>query len=443
MKTKQFFSFLLVFIFCGLPLFSSGKVGPPYAIIHCHVVPVTGPHIEDATIIIREGLIETLGPCGKIAVPEDAEIFDAKGLYAYPGLIDAHTKLFLETPRAQTQTQRTSSSTSRSEEKPAWQKTDFMAYDYLKPSESALKKYHKNGITTVLVAPQRGIFAGKSVLLNLNGTNRAPMVLQNPFALHINFTVNRGQYPSSLMGVTSLIRQSFMDANYYNKHKLKHSGSPNGLKRPEYNPFLENLVPFVVHKKPVIFNCANQEDIKRALRIISEFDLNGFISGANEAWRVSSFLKKAKAPLLVSLKFRPPFTSKYNLMGNEIKKKAEEEIYPANAGNLYKAGIRFSLTSHGLTNAGDILKNIRKIIKSGLPKEEALRSLTIVPAEILGLSHVLGTLEKGKIANIILASGEIFEEKSVIRQVFIDGISYEVTPPPKKPEPEKKIPGGE
>jgi hypothetical protein len=207
------------------------------------------------------------------------------------------------------------------------------------------------------------------------------------------------------------------------------------LKRPEYDPYLEALFPFAVKKKPIFFNCANLEDVKRASRFIKEFSLNAYISGANEAWRVGDLVKNMKAPLLVSLNFRPPFTSFFVNQGEEMKKKAEGEIYPANAANLHKQGIKFALTSLGLRNAADVQKNVQKAIKAGLPNEEALKALTIIPAQYLGVVDFLGTLEPGKIANIILTSGKIFGEKTQVRRVFVDGISFEVKQPPKQAKP--------
>jgi hypothetical protein len=153
-----------------------------------------------------------------------------------------------------------------------------MAIKLLKPKKTAVADLHRVGITTVLVAPERGIYAGQSVLLNVNGDKAEPMVIKSPVALHVNFTTASGTYPSSLMGTMAFLRQSFLDTEHYSSHKSQFSKSSRGLKRPEYNPFLEALAPYVVEKSPVFFNCANLEDIKRALGLIKEFKLNGFLT---------------------------------------------------------------------------------------------------------------------------------------------------------------------
>ena len=427
---KKFIFVFLLLAFFGLTISYSARVGPTYAIVNCKIFPVSGPPVENGIIVIRDGLIESLGPQEKISIPEDAEVIKADNMFAYPGLIDAHTNIFLEVKKEEPQRPR-GMFPVQTQEKETKHHPELDALSLLKPKKSTLESLHKIGITTVLVVPEKGIYAGQSVLLNLNGEKAEPMVIKNSFALHINFTTARGAYPSSLMGTVALLKQSFLDAEYYSSCKSRFSRFSKGLKRPEYDPFLEELIPYVVKKKLVVFNCANLEDIKRALRLIKEFKLNGYITGAKEAWRVADMLKKAKTPLLVSLDFKPPFTSVYATQGKELKEKAEKEIYPANASNLHKQGIKFALTSNGVKKPSDILKNIQKAIKAGLPKEEALKALTIIPAQFLGVDDILGSLEPGKIANIILTSEEIFEEKAKVKRVFVDGLSFEIKEPPK------------
>ncbi|MGD9346819.1 MAG: amidohydrolase family protein, partial [Candidatus Aminicenantes bacterium] len=417
MKPIKTFSIVVLSIAVLIACLSFAEFTPTYAIVGCTIFSGKGAEVDKGVIIIRDGLIDAIGPTESISIPEEAEIIEAAGLYAYPGLIDAHSKLMLVTPKP-ARTQRENSAAGM-RDIPGWQTADFMAYEHLVPKKNILEGLRKIGITTICVAPEKNIFAGQSVILNLNSDNKNQMVLENPFGLHINFVTSRGEYPSSLMGTMSVLRQTIFDVEHYDLHTSQYAKSPLGLKRPEFNPFLEILIPYVIHKKPIVFNCANLEDIKRASRLADEFKLNAYISGANEAWRVAGRLKRAKRPLFISLKFTPPFTSKFINQGEDLKKKAEEEIYPANAFNLYREGIAFALTSNGLSKPNDILKNAQQAIKAGLPKDEALKAMTIYPAEALGIDKILGSLEKGKIANIVLTSGEIFGEKTRGRRVFV------------------------
>lgn len=399
------------------------EVGPAYALVNCKIFPVSGPPIEKGTIIIRDGLIEALGYAEKIKIPEDAEIIEAGGLTAYPGLISAHTNLFLEIKQQEQPQTPDEFLSSFSQPSEPQEFPDLQIFKELKPKKQTLESWHKIGVTTVVTAPGRGIFQGQSVVLNLNSDQPNQMVLKQPWALHINFTTERGIYPSSLMGTVAFIRQKFYDTLHYDLHKKKYLSSPAFLKRPEYDPFLEALIPFVVDKKPVVFQCNNQEDIKRALRLIEEFKLKGVLTGCNEAWRVANHLKRAGVPLLVTVDFRPPTASIYSQQGEALRKKAEAEVFPANAARLQKENITFALTGFGLSESS-FRKNILAAIKAGLSPEAALKALTVEPARILGLERQLGTLEMGKIANLILTRGDLFDEKTKVIKVLVDGILF-------------------
>lgn len=433
MKTQKFILSLFLSMLVITVFSISAEVGPTYAIVHCTVVPVSGPLVENGVIIIRDGLIESVGVFGDIDIPDDAEIIEAGEMYAYPGLISAHTNLLLEPAKPPSQAQR-QASTSQQPDEPGWQKVELLAFENLRIKKTTIEDLYKAGITTVLIAPEQNIFAGQSVILNLRGENKEAMVLKQPFGLHVNFVTARGEYPSSLMGTMALLRQSFLDTEHYFLYKTQFAKSPGGLKRPQYDPFLESLLPYVIEKKPIIYNCANLEDIKRAIRITEEFKLNSYISGANEAWRVVDWIKKAELPLFVSLNYKPPNMSKYVRQGDALKKDAEENLYPANASNLHKNGVKFALTSLGLSKSADVLKNLRTVIKAGFPEEEALKAMTIYPAEYLGIESLVGSLELGKIANVVLTSGKIFDEKSTVRKVFVDGMLFEVKQTPEKAE---------
>jgi imidazolonepropionase-like amidohydrolase len=405
------------------------EVGPTYAIRNAEIIPVSGPPIDKGILIIRDGLIESLGPAGKISIPEDAEIIEGEGLIAYPGLISAHTNLLLEDSNRPAAAGASAvpglpdflAGGGGQAQPPG--NAEVIAFKLLKPKKTSFEGYLKSGFTTVLVAPNAGIFQGQSVLLNLNGENPAPMVIKNPVALHINMTTARGGYPSSLMGTIAYIRQSFLDAEHYANAAALYAKNPKGMKRPEYNSFLEALGPYLKDKRPVVFQCNDWEDIKRVLKIVDEFKLNALLTHANEAWRDADVLKKAAVLLLVTLDFRPPIGSKYVTQGEDLRKKAEAEIYPANAANLSQAGLKFALTTFGVSDPATALKNIRTAIKAGLPAEDALRALTILPAQYLGVGSQLGSLEPGKIANVILTKGELFDEKTApVDKVFVDGV---------------------
>lgn len=414
----------LLLLLAAVPALAGQDV---YAIRNCRIVPMSGPVIAKGTIIIRGGLIEVVGPVDKVSPPEDAEIIEAEGLTAYPGLISAHTNIFLDKPQPGQGPGEFPPIIMPSAGAPKEEESKFPpgpgldVLNILKFKKETADAWRRAGVTTVLAVPADGIFQGRSSILNLNGEDIEAMVLTHGFALHVNFTTDRGKYPSSAMGTIAYIRQSFLDAARYAVWKDKYAKDPSGMQRPPFNSFLEALVPYAVGHAPIVFQCNNREDIGRALKIIAEFKLNGFIAGANEAWRETADLKKAGPPLLVTLDFKAPSSSIYAAQGEEARKKAEATVFPANAAALATEKLAFALTTFGLPDAAAFAKNIQAAVKAGLSRDDALKALTVEPARLLGLDRRLGTLEPGKIADVILTAGEMFEEKTAVRMVFVDG----------------------
>jgi len=169
------------------------EVKPAYALVNCRLIPVSSQAIDRGVILVRDGLIEALGPADKVIVPDDAEVIEASGLSVYPGLISAHTNLFLEIKeqeQSQTPADLTSAFTQPSEPQ---EFPELQIFKEIKPKKQTVESWHQVGITTVVVVPSRGIFQGQSVVLNLNGDQASPMVLKQPWALHLNFTTESGR----------------------------------------------------------------------------------------------------------------------------------------------------------------------------------------------------------------------------------------------------------
>jgi imidazolonepropionase-like amidohydrolase len=424
MKIKH--GFILLWLLAGVVTAANAAWEPAYAIVGCRIVPVAGPPVEDGAIIMRNGLIEAVGARAKVPIPEDVEVIDGKGLVAYPGFIDAYSSIFVQIPPEPQPDSNEIFGNIPPSNRVTGRNPDFMAFEHLRPGDGERDTCHNGGILAALVVPQQRLFSGQSVLLNLNGKSPAEMVIRNPLALHVSFTGGRGAYPTTAMGVQAFIRQLCLDAAYYQSNKENLAKLGKGVRRPVYDPFLETLTPYLLGKKPMIFACDNQEDIKRAIRLITECNAQGLIAGASEAWRVRDKLKATNIPLLLSVNFSPPYSSIYSQKGKDSREKAEKEIYPANAAKLSEAGIVFAFTSYGLEKGVGFLAQVRKAVKAGLTEETALKALTIHPARFLGVDSQLGTIEPGKIANIILAGGEIFKETTRVKQVFVDGRRFEI-----------------
>ena len=443
----------------GVTMAASG-VADVYAIRAGRIVTVSSGVIENGIIIIRDGIIEKVGD--NIEIPVEAELIEADSLTVYPGLIDACVSLALK--KKPVKKPPDSSSDSDGETSPpesiALLQPEWMASDWLDPKDAKIKSYREIGVTTALTALDDGIFIGQSCLINLAGDAPEEMIIKSPVALHIGFARQRGDYPSTLMGVMAFQRQTFLDVNHHRLLWERYARQKRGWRRPLANKSLDALFPALDRRMPVIMLADRENEIKRALALAEEFRLNTILAGATEGWRVAELLKSQQVPVLLSLNFPKPdqvtgYPFKLKIEGPKTEpasaakkpasaeatsdKKSEpekddaemSEIY-ANAARLSQAGIKFAFCSKGLKKPEDFIKNAAKAVKHGLAEDTALRALTLNAAQIFGVSNQIGSIEDGKIANLLLTTGNIFEDKAAIHLVFVDGKKFEVKKDPSK-----------
>jgi imidazolonepropionase-like amidohydrolase len=454
------------------------KFGDVYAIKAGRIVTVTQGIIHDGTIIIRDGIIEAVGR--DLVIPVEAEIIEEDTMVVYPGLIDAQTSLALVKTEKKEQPTQAGAQPSRTPAGPlpTMMSPEKLSVDMLNPKDPGIKKVRETGVTTVLTVPDQGIFIGQSALINLQGNKPEEMILKSPVAMHLGYSRQRGVYPSTLMAVIAFQHQSLLDAQYHKLQWDRYNKQKRGWRRPQPNKSLDALLPALEGRQPVIILANRENEIKRALELADEYNLDYILSGAVEGWRVVDMLKARMKPILVSLNFPKPesvtgysFQLKIEGPSKEQPKKAKErpkseekkeakpeekkeekdkekekemaELY-ANAGVLHKAGIKFAFTSGSLKKPADFIKNAAKTIEYGLPKEEALKALTIYPAQIFGIADQIGSIEEGKIANLILTTRELFDEKTKVKYVFVDGKKIKIKEPEKKKaegEPEVNVSG--
>jgi hypothetical protein len=265
--------------------------------------------------------------------------------------------------------------------------------------------------------------------------------VKSPVALHMGFQGVQGsgfggRYPATLLGVIAYQRQSLYDARHHAQVQERYRAGARGVERPSYDADLDALVPVVRGTLPAFFAADRENDIRRAVKIGDEFDLKLTIVGATEGFRAIDALKRADGVVL-SLDF-PRSTDvtgwayrssqRHALDDSAATDSAVRRKLEANAAALHGAGIRFALSSGG-TRMSEFLGNVRKAIAAGLPRDVALQSLTIRPAEIAGVGAQLGSIEVGKIANLVVSERDILGDSANVRIVFVDGIRYEVIPP--------------
>ena len=409
-----------------------------YAITGARIVTTSGPIIERGTVVIRNGLIVAVG--AQVIAPSDARVIDGTGLTVYPGLIDANTTLGMPQPSpspragggggggsAQAPQQAVAFSSPNSTQPPGLQPEVF-AVDLIQPAATQIEAARNAGITAALTAPRDGIFIGQSAFINLAGETPQAMIVRSPVALHIGFTPFRsGIYPASLMGVFSALRQMFLDAQRLREANQIYERSPKGLRRPEQDKSLTALYAALAREMPVVMHVNTEREIRRALDLAQEFNLRVIISGGAESWKVTDRLRDV--PVLLSLNFpRRTGVQVPEADPDPIRVLRERAVAPKTAGRLASARIRFAFQSGAMTNISDYLQNARLAVENGLARDEALRALTINAAEFLGVADRLGSIEAGKIANLTITRGDLFDKTARLAHVFIDGRPVELKP---------------
>ncbi|MCA1618251.1 MAG: amidohydrolase family protein [Acidobacteria bacterium] len=413
-----------------------------YAITNARIVTVSGPVIERGTVVVRDGLISAVG--AGLAAPPDARPIDGTGLTVYPGLIDASTSL--ATPRPSPTPgapgggggglaallfgQSAPSAVSPNSTQLPGLQPEILASDIIRPGGPEIEAARNAGITTAQTAPRGNVFLGQSAVINLAGDTPQAMIVRSPVALYVGLNpIGQGQYPGSLMGVFSSVRQMLLDARRFREANEIYERNPRGLRRPEQDKSLQALLPVLARQVPVVMQADRAREIERALDLAQEFNFQLVINGGMEADRVAARLKAANVPVLLSLNFpRRTAAPSPEADAEPLRVLRERVEAPKTAGRLAAAGVRFAFQSGGMTTMTDFLANAARAVEAGLSRDEAVRAMTLRSAEILGVAPQLGSIEVGKIANLTVTRGDLFDRTRRVTHLFIDGRQIELRP---------------
>jgi hypothetical protein len=432
---------LLSFLWCCA--YALAEAPSTVAIHNAKIVTVSGPVIAKGTVIVRNGLIEAVGE--NVAVPPDAWVVDGEGMTVYPGLIDALSTVGIPGAAAASggrggrgaATTATPAAAQTASADRSWGPEDrpqttswLLAADELEAGDRRVETVRGSGITTAVTFPTRGIFAGQGSIIDLvSGEKPAEMVLVPAAGPYISLGAARGfggggGFPGSLMGIISYIRQLYLDADHYKLVKDAYAKDPRGMHRPEYDRALEGLLA----SKRILLPANQLVEIDRMLRFGAELKQPMIMYGLRDAYRpeAAELLKKANATVLLSLRWpTPPVRTADSDDSTETLRTLQERDKAATApAVLQKAGVKFALYSDGTDAPRDFQRAVKKAIDNGLSRDEALRALTLSPAEIYGIADRVGSIEKGKIANLVVTKGEIFDDRTQVVMVFVDGKKY-------------------
>jgi imidazolonepropionase-like amidohydrolase len=409
-----------------------------YAITNARIVTVSGPAIESGTVVIRDGLIVAVG--ASVAPPADARIIDGTGLTVYPGIIDASSTFGIPRPSPAPTAggglggfgglQTILSATSANSTQLPGMQPEILASDIIRPGGTEIEAARNVGITAAQTAPRGNVFLGQSAVINLAGDTPQQMIVRSPVALYIGLApIGGGQYPGSLMGVFSSVKQALLDARRYREANEIYDRNPRGLKRPGQDKSLAALLPVLAGRMPVVMQADREREVERALDLAREFNIQLIINGGLEADHVAARLKAMNVPVLLSLNFPRRTAAVSPEAEPETLRVLRERVEaPKTAGRLAAGGVRFAFQSGGMTSITDYLTNAAKAVESGLSHDDAIRALTLGPAEILGVAPQLGSIEVGKIANLTITRGDILDKAHRTTHVFIDGRPVELRP---------------
>lgn len=402
------------------------RVTGTYAITNATVIATPGSAASKATIIIKNGLIDQVGK--NPTIPLDAQTIKGDSLFVYAGFIDVANSAGVSAPSIPERP----SNFDPSDPAPVFVgiTPQYHVLDYYEAGGEEAEKWRKSGVTVFQLLPNgEGMLPGKTAVV-LNGQKGASNVLLTSNNLYAKFQTVRGLAPGTTLGIMAKWRELYQNAELSSKHQTLFA-SNIGVARAEKDPVLEAFFPVINQQASVMFKVSNELDVRRVLSLQKEKGFNLILSGVNEGTSLIPMLKESKAQVVLSLDLPDDKASKKQIKdASEEAKNNLERVKAAYQERLElasvfeKEGIPFSFGSQDIKSE-DFLKNIRVLVANGLSEEAALAALTVVPARLLGLERVLGTIEKGKLANLVITTDALFKKDAEVKHVFVDGYLFE------------------
>jgi imidazolonepropionase-like amidohydrolase len=397
------------------------------AIVGATVTTRPGESIENATILLRDGLIEAIGET--IEIPAGYRVHDASGLRIYPGFIDASVER-----SAGTELERARRGAGAHwNERIVPQVSMRQAPGLDAGGRTALRE---QGFGIAQVLPDTGILRGRAAIVLLGEADDDDRLLGDGMHVAAFETGGwSGGYPSSQMGAIALMRQTFEEAIWHAAAKAMHVTHPDAVEMPEQADALDALAPVVAGEVSIAFHTGDELEALRAASIAAEAKVPAVILGSGTEFRRISEIAATGLPVIAPVKYpeTPSVKDPYAADRVSLRDLQTWKHAPSNARRLLDAGTSVALTTRGLERPSGFHAGVRKAIEAGLPADEALACITVRPAKLLGIDHLAGTIEPGRVANLVVIDGELFDEKAEIREVWVAGRRDEVKAPPAFP----------
>jgi len=363
------------------------------------VYPVSGPKIDNATVLIRDGRIAAVGT--NVAVPAGATRIDAAGKWVTPGFIDGAGQMGLREISA---IQNTNEATLRGNDVAA----AFNVLEGINPASTLIAVNRMEGITSTVAVPNGSLIWGQAVMIDLDGATIDAMRVKSPVAMVADLSEGAKEAGGgSRAGVAQRLRRVLNDAREYATRRADY-------RRAQIQPLsasaadLEALQPVLRGELPLLVVANRRSDIETALRIAREYKLKLILAGAAEGWMIPGEIAAAGVPVLVEPMDNIPT---FDALG----------IRYENAPLLAKGGVKVALMETATENTRDLRQQAGNAVASGMTWEQALRAVTLTPAEVFGVADRYGSLDAGKVANVVVWSGDPFDFSTGVEHVFIRG----------------------
>jgi hypothetical protein len=406
-----------------------------YALTNINIVQAPGRKIDLGTVLVKDGLIVSVGK--NVSISPEAMIIRADSMYVYAGFIDGLSRTGVTRPKEETNRERPKDPGNPSNERAGiTPNTDVR--NLLNPSDKAIEDWRGAGFTLANVVPYGGMLPGQASLILLSGRTADELVMQMNTGLYSELTGASGVYPNTVIGVMAKWRDLYRKAANSKNYEALYASNRNGLERPLTDRVYEPFFPVIDQKIPVIFKAEKLLDIQRVLTLKNDLKFPSILAEVKEGWHAIPKIKATGSKVFLSLDLpeeikkeekkndkkaeEKPKTSG-EIEKEQLEKRRSEAIasYTAQAATFQKAGIIFGFS---LLNAKpkDVHANLRRMISAGLSEDAALAALTTSPAQLLGISDRVGTIDPGKMANLVVSDKPFFSEKAKIRYVFVDGV---------------------
>ncbi len=390
-----------------------------YAFTNATIVIDSKKSITNGTMLIEKGRILEVGK--NVKIPVGTVVIDLTGKFIYPSLIDLDSDYGLPDTKKQPTTSGRQTPQLETDKKGAygWNQAiqpEVSAAELFAPDPKTASELRGYGFGTVLIHQHDGIVRGSGALVTLNEGSANRALIKDKATAHFSFSkgTSTQTYPSSGMGVSALLRQTYYDADWYEKDK---AATDKNISLASFNQ---------IKKLPSIFETTEKYSLLRADKIGDEFGVQYIIAGSGDEYQRINEIKDAKAALILPINFPEAYdvTDPWDAELVSVNQLKHWELAPKNLAEVATAKIPFAITLAGLKKKADFWKNLRTAIAYGLPKETALAALTSIPAQLIKVDDQIGSLEKGKWANFLITSMELFDADNIIYENWIQGQPY-------------------